>query len=385
VRVVLVVPGGVGADGVHDVVPALLSLIRRLGAAHDVLVVATDQIAEADSYRLEGTRILALGRRRRGALGRLRLARAAISAIRTFRPDMIHAFWLGPQSTIAVVAGALSRVPVIASVGGGELVSLRRQGYGGARTWRGRGHAALALRSAAAVTAGSTSALDPVRWRRPEARWLPLGAERDEDPDEPPVRLRDPEPGQTDRPLRLLVAASINRVKGPDVVLGAVARARARGTNVELEWLGEDTLGGAANALARALGIDAAVTCLGFKPHGFVRNAWRTADLAIQGSYHESQGVAVLEAAAAGVPTVGTAVGLVADLARAEPAAAVAVPVGDAAALGDAIVALALDPDRRARLGRAARAWAEAHDADWTASEFTSLYAEVRATRPFKA
>lgn len=79
----------------------------------------------------------------------------------------------------------------------------------------------------------------------------------------------------------------------------------------------------------------------------------------------------------AGVPAVGTAVGLIAELAAADPPAAVAVPVGDAAALGDELVALARDPERRARLGVAARTWAMAHDADWTAASFEALYAEV--------
>jgi glycosyltransferase involved in cell wall biosynthesis len=381
VRIVLVVPGGVGADGVHAVIPALLSLVRRLSAGHDVLVVATDQVAEPASYRLEGAAVRALGRRRRGFLGRPGVTVAAISAIRAFRPDVIHAIWVGRSSTIAILGGALARVPVVASVGGGELVTLPRIAYGGARTWRGRGHAALALRRAAVVTAGSHWALGPVLRRRPDSRWLPLGAERDDPPD-PPAAL-PPDSGPTpERPLRLVVAASINRVKGPEIVLGALARARASlGDAFRLEWLGADTLGGSTAGLARALGIDDVITLAGFQPHTAVRAAWRAADLAIQGSYHESQGVAVLEAAAAGITTVGTAVGLVAELDRADPPAAVAVPVGDAAALGDAIVALARDPERRARLGRAARTWADEHDADWTARTLESIYAEVARGR----
>jgi glycosyltransferase involved in cell wall biosynthesis len=170
--------------------------------------------------------------------------------------------------------------------GGGELVTAR---VGLAPTAR-PGHAALGLRRAAVVTAGSRWALEPMLRRRPDARWLPLGVERE-------VETSDPshEPGKpTDRPFRLLVAASLNRVKGPDVVLGAVARARTGlGDAVELEWFGEDTLGGSTAALARALRLEAVVALPGLRPHEVVRAAWRDADLAIQGSYHESQGVAV--------------------------------------------------------------------------------------------
>ena len=94
-------------------------------------------------------------------------------------------------------------------------------------------------------------------------------------------------------------------------------------------------------------------------------------------SSHESQCVAVLEAALAGLVTVGTRVGLVADLA---PAAAVAVPPRDAPALADAIAALLLDPPRRAALATAARAYARAHDADWTAARFSEIYRRARGS-----
>jgi glycosyltransferase involved in cell wall biosynthesis len=59
----------------------------------------------------------------------------------------------------------------------------------------------------------------------------------------------------------------------------------------------------------------------------------------------------------------------------------VAVPPGHPTALADAIAALMADPGRRERIGAAARAWAEAHDADWTAASFEALYAEVAPQR----
>jgi glycosyltransferase involved in cell wall biosynthesis len=369
-RIALVVPGGVGADGVHAVIPAFLSLIERLARDHEVLVLATEQAASPAEYRLRGATVVCLGGRRRGGLGRLRILAGALRRLRRFRPDLIHAFWLGPTSSIAVVAGRLLGVPVVASLGGGELVALPRIRYGGALSRRGRLHARLALRAAAVVTAGSHHALNPVLPRRPDARWLPLGVER----------VPRPDPGETVESslVRLLVAANVNRVKGPEVAIAALLRLRRDlGLDARIDWIGEDTLDGWAAGLAQSIGVADAVSFRGFAPQAEVLAWMERADLLVQGSHHESQGLTVLEAAMRGLPTVGTAVGLVAELAALEPPAAIAVPTASPAALADAIAALIADPARRQRVGEAARAWAQAHDADWTSASFQALYAEV--------
>ena len=88
--------------------------------------------------------------------------------------------------------------------------------------------------------------------------------------------------------------------------------------------------------------------------------------------------MAVLEAALAGVPTVGTDVGHVNEWA---PDAAVAVPVGDARALADAVEALLADEPRRIALAWAAQRRATAIDADHTAASFERLYADMLAER----
>jgi glycosyltransferase involved in cell wall biosynthesis len=48
--------------------------------------------------------------------------------------------------------------------------------------------------------------------------------------------------------------------------------------------------------------------------------------------------------------------------------------VGDAAGLAAAALVLLRDNQRREALGRAAQAWARAHDADWTAAQFEAIY-----------
>jgi glycosyltransferase involved in cell wall biosynthesis len=100
------------------------------------------------------------------------------------------------------------------------------------------------------------------------------------------------------------------------------------------------------------------------------------ADLLVMNSLHEGAPIALLEAAVAGVPTVGTAVGNIADWA---PEAAVAVPVRSPQALADAIADLAHNEPERLRLANAAHRRAVDYDADRYAGEIRRLYADLTA------
>jgi glycosyltransferase involved in cell wall biosynthesis len=366
-RVALIIPAGVGRDGVHLVIPAILDLIGELAARHKLLVVALDQEPDPAIYNLRGAQVVCLGISP-GRLGFARRLSRLMGALRPLRPEVIHTLWFGATSSMGLLAGHALSAPVVTSLGGGELVGLPQIGYGGQLNARSRLHTSLALRAARAVTAGSSYALAPILRPRPDAHLVPLGAAS---APAPVARPAGP-------PWRLLHVASINRVKGPELLLRALAIARDKlrqrtgcAEPLLLDWLGQDVLGGVAQALANELGLGQAVRFHGWCPHAEALNLCRQAHLYLQASYHESQGVAVCEAAAAGVPTVGTAVGLVAELA---PQAAVATPVGDAAALGRAIVAALANPRHREDLGHAAQAWAANHDAAWTAGRFTEIY-----------
>jgi glycosyltransferase involved in cell wall biosynthesis len=95
-------------------------------------------------------------------------------------------------------------------------------------------------------------------------------------------------------------------------------------------------------------------------------------------SRHETGPLAMLEAAVVGVPTVGTAVGHIAEWA---PGATVAVPVGDGSALASAIGNLLRDEDLRLRIAREAQKRAIREDADYTARSFQAIYDRVCAAR----
>lgn len=106
-------------------------------------------------------------------------------------------------------------------------------------------------------------------------------------------------------------------------------------------------------------------------------------DLYVQPSFYESQGLAILEAMAAGVPVIATDVGGVRDAVIPGETGAL-VPAGDAAALARAIVATARDPARATRAARAsARVRSEFH-ADRMAAAYASLYRETARESAFR-
>ena len=157
-------------------------------------------------------------------------------------------------------------------------------------------------------------------------------------------------------------------------MLEALRHLLTRVPDVHLDLVGEDTLGGAIQRLATQLDLDGHVTFRGFQPSDALQPLYRAAHLCVVSSRHEAASVFALEAAASGVPVVGTAVGYLADWA---PDQAVTVVPRDAKGLASAIARLIANPQRRHDLAAAARAWTLAHDADWTAGALDRLYHEL--------
>jgi glycosyltransferase involved in cell wall biosynthesis len=169
----------------------------------------------------------------------------------------------------------------------------------------------------------------------------------------------------------LIHVASLNRVKDQATLLRALAGLAKSGLRFEMDIVGEDTLSGEIQALASQLGLSERVRFQGFLTQRQLRPLLEAADLMVHSSRHEAGPLVVLEAAVAGVPTVGTSVGHIAEWA---PDAAISVPVGDWARLGAAIRHVLEDEDLRMSIAREALKRAVREDADHTAERFRELY-----------
>ena len=365
-RVVLLVPGGVDRSGTERVIPCVLALIERLARSVDLHVLALRQEAHACRYDLLGARIecVPAGSRSAGVRALVRLQRER-------NIDVMHALWMHPQGTSAALAGAALGVPVVLHLNGGDLAAIPSIGFGGRATLPGRVRLRAAVAGATRVTVPSAAAARQARALGIEAEVLTLGVARDRWPSAAP-RPRDPR-----APMRLLSVADLRPVKNHALLLRAVALLGQQGRDVRLDCIGHDTMGGAVQRLAREMDLAHLVRFHEPVPFAALRAHVDAADALVVSSRHEGDPSAALEAAVAGLPVVGTAVGHLETWSAA--GAALTCPPADASGLAACIARIMDDDALRLRLARNAQQMAIACDADAGARRVLELYEELAA------
>jgi len=177
----------------------------------------------------------------------------------------------------------------------------------------------------------------------------------------------DPTPERAERPTFLTIARIQERYKGHDVLVRALALVRAKVPEVQWVVLGDGSLRGEIEALARSYGVADSVRFLG-SVSDQQRNAWlrRTQLMAMPsrlpagGFAGEGFGIAYLEAGAYGKPVVAGNVGGALD-AVLDGVTGLLVDPLDQLAVAEAITRLLLDPELARRLGDAGRVRAQEH------------------------
>jgi glycosyltransferase involved in cell wall biosynthesis/GNAT superfamily N-acetyltransferase len=181
---------------------------------------------------------------------------------------------------------------------------------------------------------------------------------------------------------------------GPDeIVLGTVANLRAqkdypnllaaaraladRGVRFRLLAVGQGPLEDEIRRRRDELGLADRVRLLGFRPDAV--DVMAACDVFVLASAWEGLPVAVMEAAALGLPIVATEVGGVAE--SFGPASALLVPPRDPDALADALAAVVTDCSRRAELAAGARRAAEHFDVGRAVERLAECYEACAAGR----
>lgn len=300
----------------------------------------------------------------------MRWARWAVREVRRRGIDLVHCGNIRPAGYVAWWVRRRTGVPYILYVYGGDMLRERRKT---ARSPLKRRTARLIFGDAAAVVAisdwSAALARDVMREigvrRPPPVATFDLGtdpAHFDAARDTGALRARL---ALGDAPVMLTVARLVPH-KGQDVGIRALAllgdefpalRYLIVGTGPDAERL---------RALAAELGVAERVVLAGRLSDEEIAEAYATSTIYLGASrVHENKdvegfGIAFVEAAASGVPSVAGDSGGVRNAVR-DGETAIVVPPEDPRAVADALRALLADPARRRAMGAAARRSVETH------------------------
>lgn len=141
-------------------------------------------------------------------------------------------------------------------------------------------------------------------------------------------------------------------VKAPALLLEAFAAARAVDSRFRLLVVGDGELRGELEEQARGGGIAGDVRFVGWRED--LPAVYAAMDAVVLTSVNEGTPIALIEAAAVGLPVVATSVGGVPDVVT-HGRHGLLTPSGDAHALADAFLTIARSEEERTRMGQAAR------------------------------
>jgi glycosyltransferase involved in cell wall biosynthesis len=285
----------------------------------------------------------------------------------------IHSLFLYPQFA-AFQSARTAAVPYIVAPCGALDPNLRTRNRFAKRVtdvvWQRRmlnGAAVLHYKTAEEAMLVEDLAFSPPR------EVIPNGIHWEEFQDLPPGALfRDAYLGGTDEPV-ILFLGRLSHKKGLEVLLDAFERLnRTLPAMLVIAGPDDETLAPAIRRQAVALGVGERVHLTGMLDGETRRAALGAANAWVLPSRTENFGTAVVEALAAGVPTViSTAVNLAPDLQAAE--AALVVPV-DAGRVADALTRVLADRETAEGLSRRGKELARRFDWAAVAPQLRALY-----------
>jgi glycosyltransferase involved in cell wall biosynthesis len=169
---------------------------------------------------------------------------------------------------------------------------------------------------------------------------------------------------RTELPWQLLAVGRLVEKKGFDVLVQALAWVRERGGEFHCRIVGEGPEHESLAGQIAAAGLESCVRLEGARSNDDVQRWLRDADLFVLPCRPTRSGdrdgipVVLMEAMAAGVPVISGDLPTIRELIRHQQTGWL-VPPGGVEPLGQAILELMTDPDRRQRLAVAGRSWVE--------------------------
>lgn len=288
--------------------------------------------------------------------------------------DVIHSHWILPQGFVAQIVSANLGIPHIATAHGSDVFGLQK--------WPLRAAKAYVIQRADRVTVNSRATATQVESISPRPNGIariPMGVSFNEMAGSP-ARIRAAS-GIGQGALIVFVGRLV-KAKGVDDLLGAVRILDSGGTDVQLVVAGDGPERTRLEALSKSLRIADRVDFAGWIQQKDLPALLGRADVfvgpsrIVEGESTEAQGLALLEAMAAGVPVVATSIGGIEEIVV-EGKTGLVVPANDSEAIARAVQRLLADHSLVLDLTSKARTMVNSkYRRESTADRFLNLYKE---------
>jgi glycosyltransferase involved in cell wall biosynthesis len=265
---------------------------------------------------------------------------------------LIHSHWIVPQGIVAGLLRRSFKIPVLLTVHGGDAFAFGN--------WLGRFFKRLSLRGADACTVNSSYTLNAIKklYEHIPGHVIPMGVDVETfSAGAQPDALRQ-QLAVTGR--MILFVGRLVEKKGLLHLIQAMPRVLGHFPDAVLVIIGEGASRPTMEQLSKSLGIASSLRFLGRLPNQALPQYYRAADVFVgpsivdPGGDTEGLGIVFLEAAAAGVPIIGTAIGGSADI-LVNGITGIVVPPADPVQLAAAIIRALEDPESRKQLAENAK------------------------------
>ncbi len=227
---------------------------------------------------------------------------------RRYKVGVINAHWLIPMGFSACLTKLVTRVPVLITIHGGDVFSLRSGMMAKLKTW--------SLKQADVVVVNSSATHEEAKklYADQEYPIIPMGVDVDG------LTPRQKKARNEGDPLRLLFVGRLTDEKGVQYLIEAVSQVVEAGKNVHLTVAGSGPKESVLKDHVRQLNLEKHVTFIGWVAHNKFPELFSEHDVFVGPSivsdkgWQEAFGLVFAESLALNTPVIGTTTGGIKDI-----------------------------------------------------------------------